>query len=137
MRVKAVIVNADVEEKNLRRVLNFGHTLGHAIESWSIANMEIPLLHGEAVVLGMILATRLSVLKCGLAEETAKEISDVLQQNFAVEFEEHIPFDQLAALLFQDKKVRNGEIQFSLISEIGNAVPGITVSLKEVAAVFV
>ncbi len=135
IRVKATVVNEDVYEKDRRRVLNFGHTLGHAVESWSIANEENHMLHGEAVVIGMILATRLSVLKCGLNTEAAEEIEATLRKFFSVEYEEKMTLDELIAVLYQDKKIRDGELYFSLLTEIGHAIPGVRVTLEEVASV--
>src|SRR5690606_39336392 len=65
IRIKAEIVNRDPLEQGSRRLLNFGHTLGHAFETWSLRNDKSPLTHGEAVAMGMIRSEERRVGKGG------------------------------------------------------------------------
>ena len=72
------MVTGDPLERNLRKILNFGHTFGHAIESYFLVNSDKkPLLHGEAIAIGMILEAYLSSRMTGLSIETMKEIKSV------------------------------------------------------------
>ena len=78
--LKAVVVSEDMEEYGLRKILNYGHTLGHAIESHFLtAQNKTRLLHGEAIVIGMILEAFLSFKISGLSLEEALKIKNVLQ----------------------------------------------------------
>ena len=67
----------------MRKILNFGHTLGHAIETYCLKNpQKITLLHGEAIAIGMITETYLSTQLCGLEMAVAKEIKEVFLKIF-------------------------------------------------------
>lgn len=115
--IKNNIVEQDPLESGLRKILNFGHTLGHAIESHLLHSME-PLLHGEAVAIGMILETHLSVLKGWLSPEDGSEISSYLLRVY--DLPSFLPpFDDLTHYLKQDKKNKGDVISFSLLKEIG------------------
>ena len=79
--VKSEVVQEDPYEKGLRKILNFGHTLGHAIESYFLVTpSKQRLLHGEAIAIGIVLEAYLSIECCGLSPEEAKEIKLVFQQ---------------------------------------------------------
>ncbi|MBL0053494.1 MAG: hypothetical protein IPP29_19360 [Bacteroidetes bacterium] len=77
IKIKCEIVKADSHENGLRKLLNFGHTIGHAIESLSMLS-PTPLLHGEAVMIGMLHESRLSHQYTGLPLNQLKEIENVL-----------------------------------------------------------
>lgn len=116
--IKNEIVSQDPREDGLRKVLNYGHTIGHAIETHFLATSS-PLLHGEAVALGMILENELAVASNILDVESAKEIEKYLERIYS--FPKELPsLASLEDLLMQDKKNDNEGIRFSLIDSIGS-----------------
>ncbi|WP_144283723.1 3-dehydroquinate synthase [Chryseobacterium echinoideorum] len=121
MEIKQEIVSADCFEKNIRKTLNFGHTIGHAIESLCLSD-EKPVLHGEAVALGMICETHLSFLESLIDKETADLVIENIRRYFC--FIDISRFDdaQIFALLLNDKKNSDLKINFSLLSGIGSCV---------------
>ena len=117
---KVRLVVKDFKERNIRKALNFGHTIGHAFESYSMTDGHQPLLHGEAVAAGMICAVWLSCLKTGLVNNAMKEIRDYLVAGFnPVPFaREDIP--KIMEIMKFDKKNDNGKFCFTLLSSIGS-----------------
>jgi 3-dehydroquinate synthase len=120
IEIKNEIVTQDPTENGIRKALNFGHTLGHAIESYFLENEnKTPLLHGEAVAVGMILESYISWQKKLISESEYDEIKKVIAAIF-----EKIPFEEndiqpILDLLIHDKKNEYGKIQFSLLDGIG------------------
>lgn len=119
INIKNDIVLIDPPEKNERKLLNFGHTIGHAIESYALKNDNMMLLHGEAVGVGMLCEAYISNQVMGLSDKEFKVIEETLNK-----FYTHFDFDaadfhQLIELMRHDKKNNSGEINFTLISEIG------------------
>jgi 3-dehydroquinate synthase len=121
--IKNKVVQADPREKGVRKILNFGHTLGHAVESFFLNEQQSPtLLHGEAIAIGMILEAYLSVHHCGLSQEACDEIKDVFGRLFPkVEISE-TQVERICSLLIHDKKNTHGRIRFTLLRNIGEAV---------------
>jgi len=130
VEIKATVVIEDPTEQNKRKILNFGHTLGHAIESYCLENDEIQtLLHGEAIAIGMILEGFISYTLVGLPLETALEIKNVFDTHFSkVHFIEE-DIDQCIDYLKFDKKNSHGEVKFALLSNIG--APAIDILVHE------
>jgi len=130
VEIKATVVIEDPTEQNKRKILNFGHTLGHAIESYCLENDEIQtLLHGEAIAIGMILEGFISYTLVGLPLETALEIKNVFDTHFSkVHFIEE-DIDQCIDYLKFDKKNSHGEVKFALLSNIG--APAIDILVQE------
>ena len=128
--VKSEVVKEDPYEKGLRKILNFGHTLGHAIESYFLVTpSKQRLLHGEAIAIGMVLEAYLSIECCGLSPEEAKEIKLVFQKFYPqVEIKEE-DVDAILALLRHDKKNKAGRINFVLLTKIG--IPAIDVQVPQ------
>lgn len=120
VELKSKIVTADPFEKGLRKVLNFGHTIGHAVESLSLKKDKKPLLHGEAIAIGMICEAYLSRKYCGLGDDSLNEIVTYIRSVFDCKPLKY-NFKQLIELMYQDKKNNNFEINFSLLSSIGKA----------------
>ncbi|MFZ4741336.1 MAG: 3-dehydroquinate synthase [Bacteroidales bacterium] len=122
VQVKSNIVNTDPFEKDIRKILNYGHTIAHAIESFSLANDENPLLHGEAVAIGLICETYISVKLNGFDENKAVIIYNYIRSLFLpyVINSQNIP--ALIAIIKQDKKNKNKKLNFTLISEIGKSL---------------
>lgn len=121
MEIKQEVVNADFQEKNVRKTLNFGHTIGHAFESLCLQN-ENPILHGEAVALGMICETHLSYLEDLISADDSELIIENIAKYFCyidiTDFKEEDIFN----LLLNDKKNNDAKINFSLLSGIGSCV---------------
>jgi 3-dehydroquinate synthase len=132
--IKLSITNADPFEKAERKLLNFGHTVGHALESFSMINHQDPILHGEAVALGMIVEGFLSVSKTGLGESIFKEIRDRINENFPIYIFERFDIPEIIELTLQDKKNKNHSLQLVLLESIGKAVYDIECSIEEVTA---
>ncbi|GAB4163130.1 MAG: 3-dehydroquinate synthase [Winogradskyella sp.] len=121
--IKNKIVSEDPTEKGLRKVLNFGHTLGHALESYFLGNGDkTPLLHGEAIAIGMLLEAFISTKTVGLTNEEFKEIEKGILKTFPkVEINEK---DQkvIIDLLKYDKKNSHGKVNFVLLEAIGRPI---------------
>ena len=118
-RIKKEIVEQDFRDRNKRQVLNFGHTVGHALEACSMAT-ETPLTHGEAVALGMWCALWLSIRQCGLREETLAEYEPVMQTLIAqteMSFD-RMDIDAVMNRLVHDKKSRDGQARFVLLKAV-------------------
>lgn len=121
--IKREIVAKDPTEKDLRKVLNFGHTLGHAIESHCLTT-ESPLLHGEAVALGMLGALWLSVKRLGLDEKVLQDYENqlpMLLSEAEISLSE-ADIDPILAYLSLDKKNRGERPQFVLLEAVGKPV---------------
>jgi 3-dehydroquinate synthase len=116
LEVKRKIVIADPYEKNERKLLNFGHTIGHAIESQYLQTAN-PLLHGEAIAAGMIYETMLSKKYLKLSEETASQIINYITEIYGDPVD--LEWDKIMTIMKQDKKNSNNKISFSLLEDIG------------------
>lgn len=118
--IKNEIVTMDPKENGIRKALNFGHTLGHAIESYFLDNEnKTALLHGEAIAAGMILEGYVSMDKNLISPEEYLEIKNRIQNIFEnIELDEK-DFEPIMDLLIHDKKNEYGNIQFSLLDGIG------------------
>ena len=121
--IKREIVAQDPTEKGLRKILNFGHTLGHAIESHCLTT-DYPLLHGEAVALGMFGALWLSVKQLGLEESILQNFENqlpMLLSEAEVALSE-TDIDMILGYLVHDKKNKGEKSQFVLLKTVGNPV---------------
>ena len=119
MKIKQNVVEIDFKEQNIRKTLNFGHTIGHAVESLFLqANQLIP--HGEAVALGMICETHLSFLENLINAEMEEEIIKKIRKFYPYISIHAFSSEQLLALMKNDKKNSDGKISFALIDKIGN-----------------
>ncbi len=108
----------DLTEQNIRKALNFGHTIGHAFESYAMKTGR-PILHGYAVVYGMIAELYLSAIECGLEISELDSISSWLLAKFGKFEIQESDFDALYQLMTHDKKNEGKRINFTLIPEIG------------------
>ena len=113
IQTKNNIILSDPFEKGDRKKLNFGHTFGHAIESYYLEK-GTPILHGEAVFMGMILETGMSFL----SETEKNEIKNYILSNFALPYSPKK--NNLHKFLINDKKNQEGKINFSFLNKIGN-----------------
>lgn len=118
VKVKAKVVAKDFKESKIREVLNYGHTLGHAIEKDS----NYKLRHGEAISIGMVYAAELSRELLGLADEVV-ELHRILLGNYKLPTSyPRSRWSSLVQLLLKDKKVKQGKVRFIGISKIGKPV---------------
>ena len=123
IHIKAEIVAQDPTEQNLRKSLNFGHTLGHAIESYFLEEpTKTKLLHGEAVAAGMVMAGFISQEQLDFPSGKLAEISsNIISLYGRVELEKE-DFEKIKQLLKFDKKNEKGNINFVLLEDIGKPV---------------
>jgi 3-dehydroquinate synthase len=131
IRIKAGIVARDEYEGGVRRILNFGHTIGHAVETLS----EYKLAHGEAVAIGMTLESKISerigIAKEGIAEEVRGAL---LGAGLPVTLPAGMDADRILEVMRADKKVRAGSVQYALpraIGEMAGSDSGWTVSVDD------
>ena len=118
--IKNEVITKDPFEKNIRKKLNYGHTLGHAIESYSLEENNLPpLLHGEAIAIGMILATYISYKQLGFPEQYLSEISLHIIKSFGKVTFTSKDIEAIIQLLKFDKKNYNGKVLFVLLEDIG------------------
>ncbi len=117
VEIKASVVTEDERENGRRAILNFGHTVAHALET----TLGYELLHGEAVAIGMLAEAKLGVLE----HVTDPGAVDSLQQALAayrlpVDIADDISVSELSEALLQDKKTRGGTVKFALLERIGS-----------------
>jgi len=128
-RAKADVVSRDFRESGLRRILNFGHTFGHAVES----HHHFRVSHGRAVALGMRVAAEISRARALISSDAVVSINSTLGviAPYAVEMP---PLDEAWKIMQQDKKIRRGKIVFVLLEELGRAICVEDLSKAELAA---
>ncbi len=126
-QIKAAVVGQDEMEGGLRAILNFGHTVGHAIENSSGYGKY---LHGEAISIGQVAAAGLSQAMLGLPENEVRRIEKLFKRSGLPTRKKfnRAQTRKLFAAMSADKKVNNGEIKFVLVKKIGQAVWGQRVS---------
>ncbi len=122
IEIKSSIVLQDERESGIRRNLNFGHTLGHAIESES----GYRLLHGEAIAIGMVLEARLGERLGVTAQGTAKQLRDTFTRaELPVTIPKELDPRRILSATRGDKKAREGVTEYALLAEIGRAIAGV------------
>ncbi|MDA9126234.1 3-dehydroquinate synthase [Flavobacteriaceae bacterium] len=126
--LKNEVVKRDPTEQGERKQLNFGHTLGHAIESYRLENETLQtLLHGEAIAIGMVMEGYLSAKTCGLSEEALTKIKKTFKAIYgSVDFTENDK-SSIIELLKYDKKNSHGQVKYALLESIGSCVVDIIV----------
>lgn len=120
IRIKQEIVSQDPQEKGLRKVLNFGHTIGHGLESFSLESGIMNLRHGEAIAIGMVCEAYLSHRMGWLSEKDLHSIQDVILPRYPVFPLDEVHFHRVLELMRNDKKNQEGSFRFSLLKGIGN-----------------
>ena len=119
--IKKAIVEKDPFENGVRKKLNFGHTIGHAIESYFLKT-DTPLLHGEAIAWGMLAASKLSEWYTGLSAEDFQSIFKLIQRLYDPQPLPESSFDELVAVMQNDKKNSYGNINFTMLKSPGVAL---------------
>jgi 3-dehydroquinate synthase len=123
IKIKNEIVMQDPNEKGIRKALNFGHTLGHAIESYFMnKKSKKNLLHGEAIAIGMILESYISLSKKLISKEDYLEIKSTIKSIFEDVIFDKSDIQSILDLLIHDKKNENGKIKFVLLDGIGKFI---------------
>lgn len=117
--IKQTVVAEDPEEKGLRKILNFGHTIGHAIESHLLTDPERKLLHGEAIAVGMICEAYLSYTQDMLSLQQLEDITASIRRVYGGIVLTQEDFPSLFELMLHDKKNKGLSINFSLLKGIG------------------
>lgn len=119
--IKAQIISTDEKESGNRKLLNFGHTIGHALESLSL-DTENPLLHGEAVAIGMIAEVKISQELGLISPEVVNTVKAVVENSGLPISVKELNQQKTLDLLSKDKKSESGKINWTLIKDIGQAI---------------
>lgn len=116
-KIKADVVAEDEQESDIRRILNYGHTIGHAVEAVS----EFSVIHGKAVAVGMVAAARIALKKGMLAEGDYQKIYSLIKEyGLPVEVPQHYDKDEIKKYILSDKKVVSGKVSYVLPTGIGS-----------------
>ncbi len=119
-QIKVSVVSQDEKEAHLRAILNFGHTIAHALES--ILEYQT-LLHGEAVAIGMVVATQLSIQTHHLDKKVLDRLINLLEKvGLPIKIPSAIPIVEILAKIKHDKKHKDKKLQWVLLSAIGKAI---------------
>lgn len=128
--MKQSIVDLDKRDDSARKILNFGHTVGHAIESYFVED-ENCLSHGECVALGMYCSLWLSVKLIGLNKEILKQYRQIYNKFFNKLIVNDMDIDRLMSIMTHDKKNHDGEYRFVLLKGMQKPVIDVMVSFDE------
>ncbi len=120
VRIKNEIVSSDPFENGRRKILNFGHTIGHALESQSFEGDSRTLLHGEAVAAGMVMEAFISHKKESLTADELHEISSFIFSLYPKVQLSQLTYHRIVELMKHDKKNRDGQMRMSLLNAIGD-----------------
>jgi 3-dehydroquinate synthase len=131
VNIKQHVVEADPTEKGLRKILNFGHTLGHAIETYFLGKPKLHLLHGEAIAAGMICEAFLSFKRGMIDQKTLENIEEFIFSVYGKATIAASDIEPIIALTAQDKKNKGKEVRFSLLEGAGKCTYDISVSKAE------
>jgi 3-dehydroquinate synthase len=131
VNIKQHVVEADPTEKGLRKILNFGHTLGHAIETYFLGKPKLHLLHGEAIAAGMICEAHITFKRGMIDQKTLENIEEFIFSVYGKAIIKDADIEPIIALTSQDKKNKGKEIRFSLLEGAGKCGYDISVSKWE------
>ncbi|HOV83559.1 MAG TPA: 3-dehydroquinate synthase [Paludibacteraceae bacterium] len=131
VHIKEAIVEKDPKEQNLRKALNLGHTFGHAFESFSLLSNK-PLLHGYAVMWGLLCELYLSVIKFNFPQEDLLRLKYLIKEHYGTFSISCENYEKIYELMSHDKKNRSKEINFTLLSDIGQVQLNQTASKEEI-----
>lgn len=129
IELKKMVVEKDEKETDYRRILNFGHTIGHAVEV--LSNYEVS--HGEAVAIGMVAEAKLSSGRGLLRSEEISKLADMLTlYGLPTTFPPSMSVNRVVSATLHDKKAKRGEVQYTLLEDIGRAHVGIPIPPDDV-----
>lgn len=127
--LKWLVVQQDPLEKGVRKILNAGHTIGHAIETWFLAKNQ-PVLHGEAIAAGLICESRIAFKKNLITAQELQEITSYLTSVYGnLNLSE--PAGEIVKLCYHDKKNKGNSVLMALLGGIGRAHWDVAVSMDE------
>ena len=126
--IKQHIVKQDPKESGVRKALNFGHTIGHAAESYFLAQPQ-PVLHGEAVAMGVIAESFISYTLELISKDELALVTDTIKHYYKLPLVAEQDFNVLLSLLAQDKKAAGAQNRFTVLRGIGNF--SINISVEE------
>jgi 3-dehydroquinate synthase len=132
IQIKQAVVAQDPTEKGLRKILNFGHTIGHAVESCFLTQPRRKLLHGEAIAAGMICESYLSFRKGLLSEAELLQIEEYVYSVYGKVAIKDSDIEAILPYVLQDKKNQRGNILCVLLEKIGSPVYDQRITLKEI-----
>lgn len=132
VEIKNEVVTQDPTEMGVRKILNFGHTIGHAVETYSLENDKNPLLHGEAIAIGMICEAFLSYQYHDLHEGDFLQVVSAIRNVFPDYSMRSKSFQPLMNIMKNDKKNEGGKIGFSLLKKIGKCDFGLYLEEPEI-----
>ncbi|WP_222538799.1 3-dehydroquinate synthase [Pedobacter polysacchareus] len=132
VEIKNEVVTEDPQEKGRRKILNFGHTIGHAVESYALINDKSPLTHGEAIAIGMVAEAYLSSTNNTLTPEELEDITKYILSIYPAYHIKKESFTDLLGFMQSDKKNEHGQIMFSLLSKIGTCDYNCIVTEKDI-----
>jgi len=135
LQIKQSIVSIDPTEQNERKMLNFGHTVGHAIESLYLDSPN-PLKHGQSVAIGMLIESLMSRNLGLLSDSDFVMIAAFFKKTFNLPVDLHLQIDHLFEYMKNDKKNTNNEVKCVLLKAIGHAVVDQTISKNDVQKAF-
>lgn len=131
VQVKSEVVDQDFRESGLRKILNFGHTIGHAIESFYLES-EKPLLHGEAIAIGMICESYLSEKYCGMPYDEIERVEKFIHYIFGYTDINDQAIEAIVKMTLQDKKNESSSIRGTLLEYIGKARYDVPISPQNI-----
>lgn len=136
IEIKNDIVASDPFETGRRKILNYGHTLGHAIESYFLRSEEKSLLHGEAIAIGLVLESFISHHLFGFPLADLKEVSTSIKKLFPKISFDDSDIKAIIGLLIFDKKNRNGKVLFVLLEDFEKARTDCVVNNELITSAF-
>lgn len=136
VKIKSAIVKKDFYDNKQRQVLNFGHTIGHALEACLNSGKETNVLHGEAVAAGMIMELYLSHKKLNFPKKALTKISSELKNKLSIPSLKTLNRKKFFSALAADKKNKSGKITFTLLRKIGKPVINCHCSDAEIKSAF-
>ena len=129
--VKQRVVEQDPTEKGLRKILNFGHTLGHAVETYFLGQPRKRLLHGEAIAFGMVAEAFMAFQKKMINESLLTQIEEYIFSVYGTVRLLDDDIEPILALTLQDKKNRGHQVRMALLDGSGSCAPDISVTTAE------
>jgi len=132
VQVKNDVVLDDPTEKGFRKILNFGHTIGHAIESFYLEKPGEKLLHGEAIAIGMICETFLSMKKLKVSENDLLKITKYILGIYHSPQIHENDINAICELTKQDKKNEGNKINCSLLNNVGDCTYDVEIGQKDI-----
>lgn len=131
VEIKKKVVEQDPTEKGLRKILNFGHTLGHAIETFFLPQGKKRLFHGEAIATGMVCESYIAYKRGLIDERTLEQVEEFIFSIYGKVDIDAADFDTIIGLTLQDKKNKGKDVRFSLINAAGSCLYDIVVMKNE------